>query len=140
MDPRINMVMVATKDLPRLRNFYEGGLGWSTWGPVSDTSAMYQVGTSVLVFLDADYLATESGVAVSSAPKSIWAIFVSSKEEVEATFERAVAAGAKVTSPIRDRDGGLYSGYFADSEGNGWEVVWSPHMPLDERGRLTLGD
>ena len=64
---------------------------------------------------------------------------VSSKEEVEATFERAVAAGAKVTSPIRNRDGGLYTGYFTDPEDNAWEIVWSPHMGLDERGSLTLG-
>ena len=27
------------------------------------------------------------------------------------------------TRPIRDRDQGLYSGYFTDPEGNGWEVV-----------------
>jgi predicted lactoylglutathione lyase len=139
MDARINMVMVGAKDIGGLRRFYEGGLGWSSWGPASDQSIMYKVGTSVLVFLDADYLAAESGVDVATGPKSFWAIFVPTKEEVESTFERAIAAGAKPTSPVRMRDGGLYTGYFADPEGNGWEVVWSPHMPLGEDGALTLG-
>jgi predicted lactoylglutathione lyase len=139
MDPRINMVMVGAKDIAGLRRFYEEGLGWSPWGPASDRNVMYKVGTSVLVFLDSDYLAAESGVEVASGPKSFWAIFVSTKEEVESTFERAISAGARSTSPVRMRDGDLYSGYFADPEGNGWEVVWSPHMPLDEQGALTLG-
>ena len=139
MDPRVNMVMVSARDLAALRAFYEDGLGWSTWGSESPASIMYKVGTAVLVFLNADYLAAESGIEAVATPKSVWAIFVESKAEVESVFERAVSAGARITSPIRDRDGGLYSGYFTDPEGNGWEVVWSPHMPLDEDGALTLG-
>jgi hypothetical protein len=36
------------------------------------------------------------------------------------------------------RDGGLYSGYFTDPEGNGWEIVWSPVMRPGADGGLTL--
>jgi len=57
---------------------------------------------------------------------------------VEEIYSRALKAGAKETSGVRDRDGGLYTGYFDDPEGNSWEVVWSPHMPLDAQGALTL--
>lgn len=70
---------------------------------------------------------------------NLWAIFVSSKVEVDSTFLQAVEAGAKVTSPVCDREGGLYSGYFTDPEGNGWEVVWSPYMPLGTDGAPTRG-
>jgi predicted lactoylglutathione lyase len=133
------MIMVGAKEISALRAFYEDGLGWQPWGPVSPMSVMYQVGHSVLVFLNEQYLAAESGLPVASAPKSIWAIFVSSKEEVDSVFGKALAAGAEITSALRDRDGGLYSGYFKDPEGNGWEVVWSPHMPLNASGALTLG-
>jgi uncharacterized protein len=139
MDQRISMIMVGATDVVALRKFYEEGLGWSTWGPPpSPASVMYKVGHSVLVFLNANYLAAESGMPSGATAKSLWAIFVSSKAEVDSTFARAVKAGAKVTSPVRDRDGGLYSGYFSDLEGNGWEIVWSPHMPLDAQGALTL--
>ncbi len=138
MDPRINMVMVGAKDVASLRTFYEGGLGWSPWMPASPMSVLYKVGTSILVFLDAGYLEKESGIARGDQPKSLWAIFVPTKEEVNGVFDRATEAGATITSPIRDRDDGLYSGYFADPEGNGWEVVWSPHMPLGDDGGLTL--
>ena len=140
MDQRVSMIMVGAEDVATLREFYEQGLGWSTWGPApSPASVMYKVGHSILVFLHSAYLAAESGIPAASGPKSIWALFVSTKDEVEQIFSRALAAGAMVTSPVRDRDGGLYSGYFADPEGNGWEVVWSPHMPLDAEGALTLG-
>jgi uncharacterized protein len=138
MDQRLNMVMVGAADIARLRFFYEDGLGWTPWGPSSAMSVMYKTGTAVFVFLNAGYLAKESGLPVAASPKSIWAIFVASKAEVDRNFARAVAASATITSPVRDRDGGLYSGYFADPEGNGWEIVWSPHMPLGDDGALTL--
>jgi predicted lactoylglutathione lyase len=132
--------MVGADDIASLRKFYEEGLGWSTWGPPpSPASVMYKVGHSVLVFMPTAYLAAESGIAATAAPKSLWAVFVASKTEVDTLYARAVAAGARITSAVRDRDGGLYSGYFADPEGNGWEIVWSPHMPLDAQGALTLG-
>lgn len=133
------MVMVGTNDVAVLRSFYEEGLGWTPWAPPSPMSVMYKTGTAVIVFLDAAYLAAESGVEAVRLPKSLWALFVPSREEVDSLFAKALAAGAKVTSAVRDRDGGLYSGYFADPEDNGWEIVWSPHMPIAEDGSLALG-
>ncbi len=138
MDPRINMVMVSAKDITALQDFYEGGLGWTPWMPATPGSAAYKVGTAVLIFVNADYLAKESGVPATDTPKAHMAIFVPTREEVDTDFERAVKAGARVTSAVRDRDQGLYSGYFADPENNVWEVVWSPHMPLAADGSLTL--
>ncbi len=138
MEPRINMVMVGAKDIDGLRRFYEDGLGWTMWMPPSAGSVAYKVGTSVLIFVDAAYLAQESGIPAVETPKSLFAIFVASKDEVHAAFDKATGAGARITSPIRDRDLGLYSGYFSDPEGNSWEVVWSPHMPLGPDGALTL--
>jgi predicted lactoylglutathione lyase len=139
MDARLNMVMVAAKDIASLRAFYEGGLGWSNWGPASGMSVMYKLGTTVLVFLNKVYLASESGIAVADTPRSVWAVFVDKKTDVDSQMARVIAAGATVTSPVRERDGGLYSGYFTDPEGNGWELVWSPHMGLAADGALTLG-
>jgi predicted lactoylglutathione lyase len=75
---------------------------------------------------------------VVTAPKTLFAVFVASKDEVDRQMNRVVAAGGKITSPVRPRDGGLYTGYFTDPEGNGWEIVWSPTMPLDEQGALTI--
>lgn len=138
MDQRVSMIMTGAQDIPKLRAFYEGGLGWAPWGPSSDASVLYKVGHSVLVFLPAAYLAQERGEALAEGSRTSLAVFVESKAEVDAIFQRALDAGASSTSGVRDRDGGLYTGYFADPEGNSWEVVWSPHMPLDAEGALTL--
>jgi uncharacterized protein len=138
MDQRVSMIMTGAQHIPKLRAFYEQGLGWKNWGPVSETSVMYKVGHSVLVFLSSNYLAQERGEPLTKGSKTSLAVFVESREKVEEIYKRALAAGARETSGVRNRDGGLYTGYFADPEGNSWEVVWSPHMPLDADGALTL--
>ena len=98
MQPRINMIMTAAENVPALRRFYEQGLGWTAWGPASDMSVLYKVGTSILVFLNADYQARESGLPKADGVKSIWAIFVESKEAVDRVFQKAIDAGATVAS------------------------------------------
>lgn len=101
-------------------------------------SFMLRAGTAVLVFLNRDYLANESGIDVSATARAINAVFVETKGDVERQMADAVAAGGTITSPVRDRDGGLYSGYFTDPEGNGWEIVWSPVMRPGADGGLNL--
>jgi catechol 2,3-dioxygenase-like lactoylglutathione lyase family enzyme len=137
MDQRVSMIMTGAQDIAKLKAFYEEGLGWTPWGPPGG-GAMYKVGHSVIVFLPAAYLAHERGQPVSDGNRTSLAVFVESKAKVDEVFSRAIAAGATETSGVRERDGGLYTGYFADPEGNSWEVVWSPHMPLDADGALTL--
>jgi predicted lactoylglutathione lyase len=138
MDQRVSMIMSGAQDIATLRKFYEDGLGWTPWMPATPASVSYKAGHTVLVFLDGAYLARERGAALSAGSKSSLAVFVDSKAKVDAQYAAAVAAGAQRTSAVRERDGGLYSGYFADPEGNSWELVWSPHMPLDADGALTL--
>jgi 3-hydroxyisobutyrate dehydrogenase len=138
VEQRLDMVMVSAKNIADLRKFYEEGLGWKTWIPGTGDQVMYKVGSSVLVFLPEDYLASESGVPITARPKSFWAIFFASKEEAVATYTAAIKAGATPTSGLRERDYDVFSGYFADPEGNGWEVVWSPHMAPDQGGVLAL--
>lgn len=138
MDQALHMHMVPASDVAVLRKFYVDGLGWTTWGPEMPGSLMLRAGTAVIVFLNRDYLAAESGIDVSATARPINAVFVESKEDVDAQIARALAAGATLTSPIRDRDGGLYSGYFTDPEGNGWEIVWSPVMRPGTDGGLVL--
>jgi len=137
MDQRVTMIMIGATDIASLRTFYEDGLGWVAWRTGGSGSVMYKVGQSNLVFLDAHTLAGERGDALSPGSKSTLATFVGSRADVDRAIERALIAGATLTSPARNRDGGLYSGYFADPEGNSWEVVWSPGMPLAADGSLT---
>lgn len=138
MDQALHMIMVPATDLAILRKFYLESLGWESWGPDLPGSFMLRAGTAVIVFVPRDYLAAESGIDLSATPRAINAIFLEAKADVDTQFATALAAGATVTSAVRDRDGGLYSGYFADPEGNGWEIVWSPVMRPGADGGLVL--
>jgi len=138
MDQALHMHMVPAADVAALRAFYVNGLGWKTWGPDMPGSVMLRAGTAVIVFLPRDYLAKESGIDLSATARAINAIFVETKADVDSQMARALAAGGTLTSPVRDRDGELYSGYFTDPEGNCWEIVWSPVMRPGADGGLTL--
>lgn len=138
MDQRLHMHMVPARDLAALRRFYVDGLGWSIWGQDMPGSLMLRAGSAVIVFLDRHHLASESGIDVSDSPRAINAVFTADKADVDTQMAGAIAAGATLISPVRDRDGGLYSGYFTDPEGNGWEIVWSPVMRPGADGGLEL--
>jgi uncharacterized protein len=120
VDQHVSMIMTAADNIAALRVFYEEGLGWSRWMPPSHHSIMYRVGHSVLVFLDGNYLAQERGERISAGSKTSLAVFVQSKQAVDEIYAKALAAGATATSCVRERDGGLHTGYFADVEGNSW--------------------
>jgi predicted lactoylglutathione lyase len=137
---QVSMIMIGATDVQALRRFYEQGLGWTPWrsGGSGSGSIMYKVGYSVLVFLKADYLSKERGEGLSAGSKASLAIFVESEAAVNEDIAKAVAVGAMVTSAARQRDGGIYSGYFADPEGNSWEIAWSSNMPMSASGELVL--
>lgn len=138
MDQALHMHMAPAADVAALRTFYVEGLGWKTWGPDMPGSLMLRAGTAVVAFLNRDYMAKESGIDLSTAPRAINAVCVETKADVDDQMAGVVAAGATITSPVRDRDGGLYSGDFADPECNGWEIVWSPVMRPGADGGLNL--
>lgn len=67
------------------------------------------------------------------------ATVVDGKEQVDAVISEARAAGAKVTKEPADEDWGGRSAYFADPEGNYWEVVWLPEGKMRQAVRSAGG-
>ena len=61
-----------------------------------------------------------------------------SPEEVDAVLAEVAAAGGTVLRPGAETFWGGYSGAFADSEGNAWEVAHNPHWTLAEDGSISL--
>ena len=57
---------------------------------------------------------------------------VASEAEVDAVMARAEAAGARILKPEAKTFWGGYNGYFADPDGNLWEVAFNPHWGLEE--------
>lgn len=63
---------------------------------------------------------------------------VASEREVDAVMATAEAAGARMLKRAAKTFWGGYNGYFADLDGNLWEIAFNPHWGLDERGLINL--
>jgi hypothetical protein len=66
--------------------------------------------------------------------RSSLAINVASAAEVDAALAKVAEVGGRVVKQPQEVFWGGYSGYFADPEGNLWEVAHNPFWPLDDRG------
>jgi predicted lactoylglutathione lyase len=138
MEQRLNMLMFGVDDLARSCRFYEEGLGWRPWGTRrSKTSMKYMASGVVITLIDRSYVASEAGLPRGSGSVGIVPVInVAERIEVDHIAHEVASAGGTLTSPPQQRDGGLYSFYFTDPDGNPWEVVWNPNMPMDEFGVL----
>lgn len=136
---RLTVVTLGARDLPKLRLFYSG-LGWPEVPGSGDDWAGFLLGGMLLALYPLDGLAAEAApdLPVSTGFSGITlACNVDSPEQVDAAFTAAVAAGATPVAEPTTRDWGGRSAYFADPEGNRWEIAWAPSAVFDDRGALT---
>src|SRR5688572_20471811 len=135
---RLSVVTVGAHDVAALRAFYER-LGWTTTSPGEDFAA-FPLGGAVFTIYDMAELAEEAGGRPPPAPGSFrgvtMAVNVDEIEQVDQAIAAARAAGATLLAEPVTRDWGGRSGYFADPEGNAWEVAWLPGAKFDDRGAL----
>ena len=76
-------------------------------------------------------------------PRDAWravtlAVNVERDEMVAEAIEAARAAGAEIRAEPVKRDWGGVSAYFADPEGNVWEVAWLPGRAVRRARRPDL--
>jgi uncharacterized protein len=139
--PRISLVTLGTADFARLRAFYVA-LGWPI--AVEDDASefcLFRTAGAYLGLYPRDELLAEAGggpVAGEGFRHFSLAINVESREAVDEAIAAALDAGATLLHPARAMSWGGYSGYFADPEGNAWEVAHAPAWPLDEQGRPVI--
>lgn len=137
---RISIVTLGVDDVARSKAFYEA-LGWEVAGTVGDEICWFRTADSYLGLFDRESLARDAGLR--SEPTAEFggitlAINVESEAAVDAAFEAATGAGARILKPAEATDWGGYSGYFADPDGHPWEVAHNPSFPIDEDGRITI--
>jgi uncharacterized glyoxalase superfamily protein PhnB len=117
--------------------FYEA-LGWESRS-ADDGFARFEIGGAALYPLDA--LAEEANMPPSADTEGFagvtCAVVVESEEMVDATIEVVHEAGGRVLAEPVAREWGGRSGYFADPEGNVWEIAWLPGSTFDDRGDLV---
>ena len=140
MEPRITMITLGVRDLPRAVRFYHDGLGWPLSSASNENVAFLRTGGAVLGLYPWDALAEDATVDEAGSGFRGVAIAhnVEAREQVALVLEQARAAGAEIVKPAQDVFWGGHSGYFADPDGHLWEVAWNPHAPLGPRGEMQL--
>jgi RimJ/RimL family protein N-acetyltransferase/catechol 2,3-dioxygenase-like lactoylglutathione lyase family enzyme len=137
---RISLVTIGVRDVRGQRAFFER-LGWPLWTVAEDDFTGYRTGGAMLALYPIEALAELSGAETPGAVQ--WsgvslAINVESRELVDEALEAARAAGAEIVVDAVDLEWGGRSGYFADLEGNRFEVAWMPGSSFDARGALIV--
>ena len=129
MKPRISMITLGVKDLNKLIEFYEKGLGF----PRKKTEpkiAIFKLNGSQLSLYNLELLAEDANVQSEGKGFNGFTIShnVSSKDEVDKVFTDAISGGAKIIKSPQKVFWGGYSGYFSDPDKHLWEVVYNPHQ------------
>jgi predicted lactoylglutathione lyase len=112
-----------------LRAFY-AGLGWQERPGSNDDFAAYEAGATLVTLYPLQRLGGEAAPG-ELLPASGWngvtfGVNVENARAVDDAFHSAVAAGAQAVADPVKREWGGYSAYFADPEGNRWEITWAP--------------
>ncbi len=137
MQPSISVITLAVDDLERALVFYRDGLGWPTAGIVG---TKYEYGA--VVFFDINpglklalwpraSLARDTGLPLAEPTSSNMLLShnVAERDQVDAVFAQALAAGASQVKAPQTVFWGGYAGYFSDPDGHLWEVVFNPAWP-----------
>jgi uncharacterized glyoxalase superfamily protein PhnB len=140
MEQRVTLITLGVADLGRAVAFYRDGLGWVPSASSQEGEvAFFQLNGCVLALWWRHLLARDARVADAGGWGGIaLAQNQRSREEVDATVARAVAAGASLLKAPEETEWGGYSGYVADPDGHAWEIAHNPSWPLAADGSLTL--
>ena len=104
------------------------------------TVAFFNLNGTWLGLSEREDLAADAGVSSEGSGYRGFSLAhnVSSPEEVDATLDAVVAAGAKLVKSPQKAHWGGYHGYFSDPDGHLWEIAYNPFAWVGpERQGLT---
>lgn len=137
MEPRISIITIAVDDLDRAAKFYEG-MGLKRHR-ITDGVAFFQMGGAILSLFPRESAEQDSGIGFGDGPSRVYLAYnTRSDTEVDEVLATAEKVGGRVIKPAQRAFWGGWYGYFADTEGNLWEVAHNPDFPLDAEGRISL--
>jgi catechol 2,3-dioxygenase-like lactoylglutathione lyase family enzyme len=137
VEPRVSIITIAVEDLDGMAAFYEGmGLRRHR---ITDGVAFFQMGGAILGLFPLESAEEDSGIRFGTGtPRVYLAYNTRSDAEVDAVLAQAESAGGKIVKPAGRAFWGGWYGYFADPEGNLWEVAHNPDFPIDAQGNIAL--
>ncbi|WP_173932154.1 VOC family protein [Chelativorans sp. Marseille-P2723] len=152
LEPRVSIVTIGVDDLDRATRFYES-MGLERNKRITEGVSFFQMGGIILALWPRgemardvagdDGVATRSGKERASAsgpgvPDIVLAYNTRAEADVALILKAAEKAGGRMVRPAARAFWGGVQGYFADTEGNLWEVAHNPAFPIDAEGRIRL--
>jgi len=140
MNQHLHLVTLGVRDMETSRKFYTETLGWRPASPSSDAITFFQAGGMVLALFPREELAIDALVPQEGEGFAGFTLAYNtrSQAEVDEIIRELKSKGVKILKEPQEMFWGGYSAYFADPDGNCWEVAYNPFFPFDESGNLKL--
>jgi catechol 2,3-dioxygenase-like lactoylglutathione lyase family enzyme len=140
MNQHIHLITLGVSDLERSYEFYSQTLGWEAASASNDGVKFFQAGGVVLSLFPREELAKDALVPSEGNGFAGFTLAYNAQSEIEVDeiIRDLKAKGVKILKEPQKVFWGGYSSYFADPDGNCWEVAYNPFFPFDESGNLKL--
>jgi len=140
MNQHLHLVTLGVRDYETSKKFYTEILGWKPSSSSNEEVTFLQAGGVVLSIFQREKLAEDALVdpeGIGFAGFTL-AYNAQSEAEVDEIITTLKAKGVKILKEPQKVFWGGYNSYFADPDGNCWEVAYNPFFPFDENGNLKL--
>ena len=140
MNQHLHLVTLGVRDYETSKRFYTEILGWKPSSSSNEDVTFLQAGGVVLSIFQREKLAEDALVDPegNGFPGFTLAYNAQSEAEVDEIINSLKAKGVKILKEPQKVFWGGYNSYFADPDGNCWEVAYNPFFPFDENGNLKL--
>lgn len=140
MKPRLNIVTLGVQDLNQSKSFYKKALGWKPTKDSDDQIVFFNQAGIIVALYPIDKLAEDAELKPDRSGFSgvTLAINLDKKEAVDELYHSVIENGANPLVKPRETFWGGYDAYFADPDGNAWEIAWAPFWKFDEQGSLIM--
>ena len=140
MNQHLHLVTLGVKDFEASKRFYTEILGWKPSSNSSDDVTFFQAGGVVLALFPREELAKDALVPSEGNGFAGFSLAYNAQgeAEVDEIISNLKSKGVKILKEPQKVFWGGYSSYFADPDGNCWEVAYNPFFPFDENGNLKL--
>ncbi len=140
MEQRLSLITLGVSDLKRAIDFYENVLGWKK-AESPDGVAFFDLDGIILGLFPHAELAKDMNVPAEALARYrgfTLALNLRNKVEVDRLFAELKDKGVSIIKQPEQVFWGGYSGYFADIEGNHWEVAFNPFWSVLPDGRMSM--
>ncbi|MBN9069257.1 MAG: VOC family protein, partial [Rhizobiales bacterium] len=133
MEPRISIITIAVDDLDRMAAFYQA-MGLKRHR-IDDGVDFFQMGGAILALFPRKSAEPDAGIVFGEGVSRVYLAYnTRSDAEVDEVLAKAERSGGRIVKPSGRAFWGGWYGYFADPEGNLWEVAHNTQFQIDENG------